>query len=308
MHGHLDSLNGLFQRKAMGNQAAHIHVTAEDKTLRFFLQIYGCAVGAKQKFFVHADSGRINRCLAARRLSKKQHAAAGSGGIQSNLNKRIAGDSDNYRVSAAAISDLANALGGILLGSINGFGDAEVARHLKPLGIHIRGKDARSCGKSKFGENHANRPLADHQDGFFRLQAQDLNSLLAGVDRLDKGCLLVTDILWNADNAPTLDDPIHDANIFSKAATTGLVAGSHADFLIYRTLGEDLAVAIKAIAAGDVMKDHQSLTKRITVPPFAHGDNHARCLVSEDARRRVRSGADLLKIGPTNRSEERRVG
>ena len=52
------------------------------------------------------------------------------------------------------------------------------------------------------------------------------------------------------------NDPVHHPNVLGKSAAAGLIPGGCADFLVGRTLGENLVPAVIAIAAGDVMEDH----------------------------------------------------
>ena len=56
-----------------------------------------------------------------------------------------------------------------------------------------------------------------------------------------------------------LDDPIHHPNVFREASAGRLKSSGASDFLVGRALGEGFVPAVVALAAGDVMKDHDAV-------------------------------------------------
>ncbi len=90
------------------------------------------------------------------------------------------------------------------------------------------------------------------------LQAKGFNALHAGIYRLDEAGLLERDAVGDADRA-LLDDPVHHANVFGEPAARRLESGRATDFLIGGALGESLVPAVVALAARDVVKDHDAV-------------------------------------------------
>src|SRR5262249_1903697 len=150
--------------------------------------------------------------------------------------------------------------------------------------VKITGYDPRAFPFCQQREDDSDRSLADHKDRFAFLELQRLNPLQASIDRLDVAGLLIGNVVGNFDYA-LLHDPIHHANVLGEAAAAGLVAGGHAHLLVGRALGKNLALAVVAFAAGNVMEDHHTFTEFETLHTFADGSDLTRDLVSEDARR-----------------------
>ncbi len=103
-------------------------------------------------------------------------------------------------------------------------------------------------------------------------------------------------MVWDA-NRTSLDDPIHNPDIFGEAATGRFEARSAADFFVRLALGECLMFAVVTMAAWDVVECHDSVAG-------LESDNVGACefddsggFVSEDAGRGMGASCDLLKIG-----------
>src|SRR5205807_1845371 len=98
----------------------------------------------------------------------------------------------------------------------------------------------------------------------------------------------------------TTDDPIHNAHILREAAAGGLVSGGHTDFLIDGALGEDLAAAIKAGHARDVVEHHHVDAYFEIADAVADLRYNASGLMAVDARGSEKIVFDLLQIGVTD--------
>src|SRR5436190_2240488 len=89
----------------------------------------------------------------------------------------------------------------------------------------------------------------------------------------------------------------HDAYILRKPSAVGFESGGHTHLLVLGTLRKQLALAIKAGAAGDVMKTDRAVSDR---PLFYAGSNfhdRPRDLVAENLRRADNSLPNLLYVG-----------
>ena len=96
------------------------------------------------------------------------------------------------------------------------------------------------------------------------------------------------------------DNPVHDADVFRETASGRLEAASAANFLIHGTLGESLVTAVIALAAWDVMKDHNSVPSPKIDHALANRRDDAGSFVAENARSGVRTRRDLLEVSATN--------
>src|SRR5262249_3185092 len=161
--------------------------------------------------------------------------------------------------------------------------------------VEIAGDDPSAFALCQQRENDTDRPLANHKDCLALLQLQRLDPLQTGVDRLDVTRLLVGNMVRNLDHT-LLHDPIHHADILGESTAARLVSGGHADLLVSRALREDFALAVVAVAAGDVVEDHHALADLKTSHAVAHRGDLTCNLVSEDAWRRVRAGGDLFQV------------
>src|SRR5262249_17413045 len=92
-------------------------------------------------------------------------------------------------------------------------------------------------------------------------------------------------------------DPVSDPNVLGESAARRFAgAGTRADLLVGLTLRVGLGVAVVAVTAGNVVEDHHAIADgevRDAAADLNDGSGH---LVSEDARRGVRAGVDLLQI------------
>src|ERR1700739_313428 len=98
-------------------------------------------------------------------------------------------------------------------------------------------------------------------------------------------------------NRSVLDDPVHDPNIFGKAAAGSLESGRATYLLVGRALREGLVPAVKTVTAGNVMKDHHPVAGTVLRDALADRGYYAGGFVSEDARGGMGAGRNLLQIG-----------
>ncbi len=94
-----------------------------------------------------------------------------------------------------------------------------------------------------------------------------------------------------------LHNPVHHPDILGESAPGRLKSGRDPDFLVYRTLGIYLTLAIEAFAAGYVMERHHPVARCEPGDAAAHRGHYARCLVAVNARRSQQVVFDLLEVG-----------
>ena len=138
--------------------------------------------------------------------------------------------------------------------------------------------------------------MSDDEDGFAGFEAESVDSLHAGVDGLNETGLLERDTVGNTDGA-MLDDPVHDANVFGKAAAGGLESGGAADLLVGGALRESFVAAVIALAARDMVENYDAISGMKVGYAGADGGDCAGGFMAEDSRGGVRAGGDFLKIG-----------
>src|SRR5262249_32049192 len=131
--------------------------------------------------------------------------------------------------------------------------------------------------------------LPDHQHRLVRFKAQAFYSLQAGIDRLEKTGLLVRNTIRNSHRA-LADDPVHHPHIVREPAARRLKASRAAYSFVGFALREGLAPAIETVATRNVMKHHHPVAWLKVANAFTHSRNRAGRFMSEDARRRVRTG------------------
>src|ERR1700679_4283526 len=169
------------------------------------------------------------------------------------------------------------------------------------LGVEIAGQHGRSSLASERCQQNTDGALPNDEHSFVGLQMEQLNCLIAGVYRLDKSGLLERNLIGNLDKA-SANDPVQDANVFVEAATRGSKASCAAHPLVDLALGEGLLAAIKAFATGNVMVGHDAVPHSEAADILARADDGPRHLVSEDTRRIMRAGVDLLEVGAADSS------
>ena len=162
--------------------------------------------------------------------------------------------------------------------------------------VKVGGEDLRAGAGGESGEEDADGPLADDEDGFVGLEIEIANALVDGVDGLDEGRLLKGDAVGDFDEAAA-DDPGHDADIFGKAAAGGLEAGGHADALVVIALRGGLFAAVITAAAGGVVEDHDAVVDFKALDALAGGGDHPGDFVAEDAGGGMGAGVDLFEVG-----------
>ena len=95
-------------------------------------------------------------------------------------------------------------------------------------------------------------------------------------------------------------NPVHHADVLGEAAAGGRKAGGASDLLVDLALREGLLAAVVALAARNVVVRHHAVADCEAADALADPHNRARHLVSEDARRIVRTGVNLLQVGPAD--------
>jgi hypothetical protein len=138
--------------------------------------------------------------------------------------------------------------------------------------------------------------LTDGEDGFALAQPQGLDTFHARIDWLDETGLLERNAVWNTDRA-VVDDPIHDSDVFGETAAGSLESGGASDLLVGCALGKSLVLAVKTLAAGNVVEDHDPVAGTVILHAFADGSDRAGSFVSENARGRVGTRGNLLQVG-----------
>ena len=93
-----------------------------------------------------------------------------------------------------------------------------------------------------------------------------------------------------------LDDPIHHPDVLGEASAGGLKAGRASDLFVGGALGEGFVPAVVALAAGDVVKDDDTIAGREASHSGTDGRDNARGFVAEDAGRGVGSGGNFLEV------------
>src|SRR5438477_10529205 len=97
-----------------------------------------------------------------------------------------------------------------------------------------------------------------------------------------------------------LNDPIHDADVFGETAAGRLKSGGTADLLVGRALGKGLVLAVKTLAARDVMEDHHAVAGAIVLDAFSGCSDYAGGFMPKDAGRGMRTGRNFLEVGATD--------
>src|ERR1700722_9706412 len=126
---------------------------------------------------------------------------------------------------------------------------------------------------------------------------EPLDRLVAGVDRLEKGCLFKRNLVGNLHKATTPHDGRHHSDVLCEASTGRSEAGCAPDVLIGVALREGLLAAVEALSTRDVVVSHHPVAYGKAVDAFACADNCARHLMPKDPRRIVRAGVNLLEVG-----------
>ena len=134
------------------------------------------------------------------------------------------------------------------------------------------------------------------RDSFIGLQLQVVDGFVAGVYRFDPGGLFEGNVVGDADEA-AVDNPVHDADVFGKAAAGGLKGGGGADLLVGVALGVGVFAAKVAGAAGDVVEGHGAVSLFPGGNVLADGCDRAGHFVAEDAGGVVGAGVDFFQVG-----------
>src|ERR1019366_8412214 len=207
----------------------------------------------------------------------------------------VAGYRQYDRIRPPALRQLFNGPYGLRGGSVDVFVQAERLSYCMPLRKQIGSHYPRTTTARQHRQDDANRALADQQHRFSGRKPQRFNTFHAGVYGLDERRSLERNAIRNTDDS-LANDPLHHPNIFGKTASAGLVARGRADFLVGRTLGEHLMLAIEAFPAGDVVKHHHAVAQFVAGNLFAERSNHTGRFMAKDARGGMGTGCDLLEI------------
>src|SRR6266550_5909208 len=95
-------------------------------------------------------------------------------------------------------------------------------------------------------------------------------------------------------------NPIHHTDVLGEATAGGSKAGGASHLLVDLALCEGLLAAVVALAARDVMVCHHAVADCEAADLLANSHNRPRHLMSEDARRIMRAGVNLLQVGPAD--------
>ena len=97
-----------------------------------------------------------------------------------------------------------------------------------------------------------------------------------------------------------LDDPGHGAHVFGEAASIGIEARRQAHLLVARALREKAALAIKTVAAGNVVKTDHAVADFPAMHAASHGDHRSGNFVPENLGRRHEAVLYLFQVGAAN--------
>src|SRR5579863_9831300 len=177
--------------------------------------------------------------------------------------------------------------------------ESKAFSYSKPLGIQIGSNNRGPCPACQDTQYDADGALADGQNGLARLQAEGFYALHAGVDRFDKTSLLEGDAVRDLYRS-LADNPIHNADIFREASAGRFKSRGAPYPLIGEALGECLVTAVVALAAGDVMEDHHTVTWLEAAHVGADGGDYAGSFMAEDPRRGMGSCGDFFEVRATD--------
>ncbi len=86
-------------------------------------------------------------------------------------------------------------------------------------------------------------------------------------------------------------------DIFGETSAGGFKAGRAADMLVIRTLREGLFAAVIAIAAWNVVEDHDAVADGEVADAISHGGDCASGFMSEDTWSGMRTRVNFLEVG-----------
>src|SRR5208337_2933899 len=191
------------------------------------------------------------------------------GGIHGRANQAVRRHRQDYRVRASVFSLLPYTARHVVFRRVNGVLESKAFSYSKPLGIQIGSDNGCTRPAGEHGEDNTDGPLANHEHGFARFEAQRRDPFQAGVYRLHEASLFKRNTLRDFYRAQ-LDNPIHHPDVFRETSARGFKTGGASDFLISRALGEGLVTAVETPAAGDVMKDDHAVAGLILSYSRAH--------------------------------------
>ncbi len=291
----------ILQRKTVRDEVRQIESVAiaiEDQPVDILIERHRRAVGPHQRLLVHADGCRIERRLSMLRLSEQHDASTRPDRIHRHFDQRIATDRKQSDISTASFRSGLGCSGNV---------SPRIERMIEPklcgnrvaLRIQIAGQHGRSGPSCQSGQQNADRSLTDHQHCLVRLQIEQLDRLVAGIDRLKKCRLLKRNLVGNLhQTAP--HNPVHHADVLGEAAAGRRKARGASYLLVDLALREGLLAAVVAFAAGDVMVRHHAVADCEAAYALAYPHNRPRHLMPEDTRRIVRAGMNLLQVRPAD--------
>ncbi len=172
-------------------------------------------------------------------------------------------------------------------------------RHPQSLADGIGGRDARAPALHQHGKHQPNRPLPQDDHEILRLRIALHHGLQTRVQGLHQSGALEGNSGGNSLHA-ALHYPVHYPHVLSKPSARRLEARRNADFLVHRALGVNLAPAIEAFQAGDVMKCHHPVARPVFRDARPHRRHNSSRFVTVHPRRRQQVVLDLLEVGVTD--------
>src|SRR5689334_13805779 len=113
--------------------------------------------------------------------------------------------------------------------------------------------DRRARSSDEHGKDQANGSLSQNRDYLALTQLKQSNPFEASIHRLNPTSLIEGYTLRDPLHA-ALDNPIHYANVLGKSSTCGFEARGYTYLLVDWALGIEPPIAVKTVAAGDVVK------------------------------------------------------
>ena len=274
--GELKAQPGFFQRKAMGDHVADLHSARGDEVHSGCEVAGGGGVGGGEGGSVseedvvdgHRDldarlGGGVEKhsTVAVHRFQRLEQRGTGTGG-------------DDDEIGQAAVIDLAETFGGVMVGAEGGVGTEPFGRFEAEIRQIGRDDAPRSQGPGQVNVKHTGQPAAQHQH---RLSRLDIGAALTPVhacQRLGNRGLGQGNAIRNWNRAP-IDIDGGEADVLAESA--GIVVGGTQGVAD----GVAAAEAIAAGVAGYVMGDDEPvvLTELGDIAPDLH--DRARDLVSQ---------------------------
>src|SRR5450755_3085049 len=281
----------------MGNEFFHGQRPAEDQIRRFFLQIHGSAVASEQTALTHTNrcAGNLH-ALGYGGLRKQENTGPWTGEANGLLHDSGHGSRYDHEIRAALIRQPADLRFDIRIQRIVRLERAAPEGKLAAGSDGIGGYNFRPGAPQQHGKHQANRSLANHHGGFIGLGRALHYGLQTGVDRFDETGALERNSFRNFFNA-VLDDPVHNAHVLREAAAGRFKSRCHTHLLIDRALGIKLSLAVEAVLARNMVKNHYAIAGNVLRDIASRAHYHSGGLMSIDAGRGQKVVFDFLQVG-----------